>query len=128
MSDLPAIHQALLAALDELEALTARPSFDPTELSGTRYRLSRLSSERRREVEALCDRLLPHVTPEHAAQIKALRSAMIDARIASTGHISTWTLREIEADWPGYCRASNAMRAQMRAQIEREKALLYPTA
>ena len=125
MANLQALHQQLLAMLAELEALTAEPGLDEARLSLGRYRLSRVSGERRRLVDRLCAEMAARATPEQAAELQALRRSTVDTRIASTAHIGTWTPREIAADWQGYCRASALMRARMRSQIAAEKALLY---
>jgi transposase len=126
MADLRILHDELLAALAEMEALTARPTFDESEVSRLRYRLSRVSGERRRLVEQLCLSLAGHVTGAQAERLRAVHASSLDARTASNAHIGAWSIREIAADWEGYCRASAAMRAIMRAQIAAEKAALYP--
>jgi len=126
MADLRVWHDELQAALAEMEALTARPGFDSAELSRVRYRLSRVSGERRKLVALLCDTLSEHATGFQAEQIAALRESNAQARAASTAHIGAWTLQQVTADWEGYCRASAQMRAIMRAQIAAEKAALYP--
>ena len=126
MADLRTLHEDLLTALAQMEALTAQPGFDEAELSRLRYRLSRISGERRRLVEQLCVTLGAQASGAEAARIAALRESNLRARTASTAHIGAWSLRDVIANWPGYCRASAEMRAIMRAQIAAEKAVLYP--
>ena len=126
MADLRILHDELLAALAELEALTARPVMDGAELSRVRYRLSRVSGERRRLIEALCATLAEQATGAQAERLAAVREGNLQARGASTAHIGAWSIGQVAADWEGYCRASAKMRATMRAQIAAEKAVLYP--
>ena len=126
MADLRILHDELLAALAELEAVTARPAFNESELSRLRYRLSRVSGERRRLVERLCATLAEQAIGSQAERLNALRQSNLQARAASNAHIGAWSLREVAADWEGYCRASAQMRAIMRTQIAAEKATLYP--
>ncbi|MET3725672.1 hypothetical protein [Sphingomonas trueperi] len=124
MEDLRRHHAQMLAALDELEQLTQSPSCDDKVVTAVRYRLTRASSARRREVVALCERLIAAGVNDPALQ--ALRDATNISRGTSSSHIGTWTLRRILADWPGYVRASNAMRATLRREVAREVAVLTP--
>ena len=124
MACLRTLHEELLAALAELEGLTSQSGFDEATLSNIRYRLSRISGARRKLVESLCTELIARGEP--AEQLQALRDGNAATRIASTAHIGTWTLQGVVNDWQGYCRASATMRARIRRQIEREKAVLYP--
>lgn len=126
MADLRTLHEELLAAIAEMEALTALPTCNEAELSRLRYRLSRVSGERRRLVELMCMTLAEKATGGEADRLRALRESTLDARGASNSHIGAWNLKQIAADWEGYCRASAKMRAIMRAQIAAEKAALYP--
>jgi transposase len=126
MANLRILHDELLAALSEMEALTGRPSFDESELSRLRYRLSRVSGERRRLVEQLCLSLADHVGGAPAEHLRAVYAGSVEARSASNAHIGAWSIREVASDWEGYRRASAKMRAVMLAQIAAEKAALYP--
>ena len=126
MSELHDLHVQLLLMLDELEALTANPGPDEAALAGLRYRLTRTSGARRRLVDALCVDLKPRLVQDEQAALQALHETNTAAMTASSEHIGTWSLREVVKNWPGYCQASSALRRSMRAQIETEKALLYP--
>jgi hypothetical protein len=124
MEDLRRHHAQMLAALDELEQLTQASDCDDKVVTAVRYRLTRASSARRREVVALCERLLAAGASDPA--LKVLRDATNASRGTSSSHIGTWTLRQVVADWPGYVRASDAMRAALRREVEREVAVLTP--
>jgi hypothetical protein len=124
MEDLRRHHAQMLAALDELAQLTQAPSCDDKIVTAVRYRLTRASSARRREVVALCERLIAAGASDPALQ--ALRDATNVSRGTSSSHIGTWTLRQVMADWAGYVRASNAMRATLRREVAREVAVLAP--
>jgi hypothetical protein len=126
MSELHDLHVQLLQMLDELEELTGRPSPDEAALASVRYRLTRTSSARRRLIDALCIEYKPRLRAEELGALNALHDFNTAAMTASSEHISTWSLREVVKNWQGYCQASFAMRRSMRAQIEAEKAALYP--
>lgn len=126
MSELHDLHAQLLRMLDELEELTGRASPDEAALASVRYRLTRTSSARRRLIDALCVEYKRTVPADEAGPLNALHDINTAAMTASSEHISTWSLREIVKNWQGYCQASLAMRRSMRAQIEVEKAALYP--
>jgi hypothetical protein len=126
MSDLRQLHRDLLEAIDALAELTSRTNPDEAALATVRYRLSRLSGERRRMVEALCVELGPQMTLTDAAALRSLREDTAATRFESSAHVTGWSLRDVVKDWPGYCAASAKMRQSMLQQIEREKQLLYP--
>lgn len=114
----------MLAAIDELEQLTQSPSCDDKAVMAVRYRLTRASSARRREVVALCERLINAGAADPA--LRSLRDSTNLSRATSSSHIGTWTLRQVVADWSGYVRASAVMRASLRREIAREAAVLTP--
>lgn len=124
MEDLRRHHAQMLAALDELALLTQSAVCDDKAVMAVRYRLTRASSARRREVVALCERLIEAGASDPG--LHALRDATNISRAHSSAHIGTWTLREVVADWPGYARASAAMRASLRREVAREVAVLSP--
>ncbi|ATY31252.1 hypothetical protein [Sphingomonas psychrotolerans] len=126
MSELHDLHAQLLQMLDELEELTAQPAPDEAALASLRYRLTRTSSARRRLIDSLCIELRPTLLASEVAPLDVLHGSNTAAMTASSEHISIWSLREIVKNWPGYCQASLALRRSMRAQIEAERAVLYP--
>jgi hypothetical protein len=126
MSELHDLHAQLLQMLDELEELTRRPAPDEAALASVRYRLTRTSSARRRLIDRLCAEYKPTLAGDEAVALNALHETNTAAMTASSEHISIWSLREIVKNWPGYCQASSTMRRSMRAQIDAEKAALYP--
>lgn len=126
MSDIRQLHADLIQAIDALAELTSRTNPDEAALATVRYRLSRLSSERRRIVEALCTDLQRRASPTDASALRALKDDTATARFESSAHVSGWSLRDVMKDWPGYCAASAKIRQTMLDQIEREKRLLYP--
>jgi hypothetical protein len=126
MSELETLHEELIETLGQLAELTAQPQPDEAALGTIRYRLSRTSGARRRLVNSLCTDLEPRVSPANATTLRALRENNMALFNQSTGHVGTWSLRDIVRDWNGYCSASLAMRRAMFAQIEAEKTALYP--
>ncbi|WP_404338798.1 hypothetical protein AB2M62_06925 [Sphingomonas sp. MMS12-HWE2-04] len=126
MSELPALHDDLVATIADLAALTARDAPDEAPLAATRYKLTRLSTARRRAIEMLCAQQISRLPPHEADRLRRFQEEITSQRGTSSRHISEWSPRDIVKNWPGYCAASATMRAAMLAQIDREKALLYP--
>lgn len=124
MEELLRHHAQMLAALDALEQLIRAPTCDEKGVMAIRYRLTRASSARRREVVLLCDRLIAEGRDDPA--LASLRDATNASRSTSSSHIGTWTLRQVAADWPGYVRASALMQASLRREVARERAVLAP--
>lgn len=112
----------MLAALDALEQLVRAPTCDEKAVMAVRYRLTRASSARRREVVRLCEALIAQGAADPA--LSSLREATNASRSASSSHIGTWTLHQVAADWPGYVRASTLMQATLRREIARERSVL----
>lgn len=120
-SELDQMHEDMLSALDELEALTAEPIPNVDKLSAVRWKLSKASGRRLRHLEQ-------HVYPQIrvadeglAKRLQQLREEGAELRAKSTGHVGTWAIAEVLKDWPGYCQASAEMRRTMRERIERER-------
>jgi hypothetical protein len=126
LADLIATNEELIATLDALGELTARPEPDESALAAARLRLSRASGKRRRMVDAACNLLLETASAEDARRVRGLREINAAQLEASTTHIGTWGLRHVMADWPGYCRASASMRQSLRDLVAADRGTLYP--
>lgn len=124
MEELLRHHAQMFSALDALAQLTSVPVCDEKAVMAVRYRLTRASSARRRQVTVLCEHLLAGGCSDPA--VLALRDATHLSRAASSSHIGTWTLQQVAADWPGYVRASARMQATLRRELAREVATLSP--
>ena len=119
-------HAELLGEMARLEAATSAAVPDP-DLAAIRLRLSRASGRRMRLIEQqIIPSLLSRATGGEADSLTRLRADMVAARSHSSRHVAHWSLDAAKADWPGYCEASAEMRVRMRAQIERERAILDP--
>lgn len=126
ISDLRTLHDELVETLGLLAELTSQPSPDEAALGTVRYRLSRISGARRKLVNALCDTLAVTAPAADALRVRELRDANMALFHHSTGHVGSWSLRDIMKDWSGYRAASVGMRRAMFVQIDAEKATLYP--
>ena len=120
------VHAELRLAIAELARETAKSRPDPDRLPAARLHLSRLSGRRRSLIEGAILPTLYDITPEDAREIADLRREATAIMVETSEHIAEWTTRQIAADWPGYQRASAAMRGAMLLRIDREAALLYP--
>ncbi len=126
LTELHQAHEHVLAALADLETLTAAPEPDSAALAGVRWKLSRASSQRRRLVEQACADLLDRASPVEAEGVRTLKQGIGALQSASSRHVGTWTLARVVEDWAGYRAASEEMRARMRERIATEKRVLYP--
>jgi len=120
------VHAELRLAIAELAREAAKSEPDPDRLPATRLKLSRLSGRRRSLIEGEILPSLHELAPEDARKIADLRREATAIMVETSEHIAEWTTRQIVADWPGYQRASAAMRGAMLLRIDREAAVLYP--
>jgi hypothetical protein len=119
-------HAELLGEIARLETATRAAAPGP-ELAAIRLGLSRASGRRFRLVEQqIIPFLQARAAGAEAEGLARLRADMAAARARSSRHVATWSLDAAKKDWRGYCEASAEIRAEMRAQIERERAVLDP--
>jgi hypothetical protein len=119
-------HARLEEALDKLERLCRKPP-DRRCLADARLGLSRASAERTRFLaEDIFPALLAPGNPSVAETVRRLRIDGAHIRATSAEHVASWSLDRAIADWPSYCRASEAMRTTMRARLRQERHALYP--
>lgn len=126
LAELARFHERILCGLDELERLTREAVAPVTLLPAVRLELTRASRGRNALVERVIDRLMLNASGGDRIALSALREEIRNQVFASTGHISTWNMREIGERWSDYCTASRAMRDAMRRRVQHEKDLIYP--
>lgn len=127
LSELRDAHAEIIAWIDELEILTSFESPDRVQLTGVRWRLSQASRRRTDIIEQrVYQALLAVANDRDRDDLLRLKAVGSELRQYSARHTDEWTIERIVDDWPGYCRASFAMRNSMRARIDEEKRLLYP--
>lgn len=120
-------HAEIIAWIDELELLTSFEMPDRVQLTGVRWRLSQASRRRSDIIESNIYRtLLRNADGRERDELLKLKAIGVELRQYSAQHINEWTIEKIVEDWPGYCRASFAMRNSMRARIDEERRILYP--
>lgn len=121
------VHANLLAAIAQLESVTACETVDPARLAGARWRIGRASGERLRLIEnAVYPSLDGRVSQADNGKLEALRQEYAVLRAVSNAHVARWTADKAVADWAGYRRASFAMTGSMRKRVAAEKEVLYP--
>lgn len=123
---LKTVHEEMLAALAELEALTAEAACNEPAIAAARIRLSRASRRRRILSNQAIDQLLGGASPADAARLQGLRNRNTEQLETSAKHIGSWGLRTIREDWPQYCRASHGVRGELHGLIAADRELLYP--
>lgn len=126
LKSLRTLHSDILTQLDVLEAVTAEPQPPMQRLTAVRYNLTRASRGRTVLLEKLYPQLIARASDARRPALEALRIAGKEILMQSAGHISSWTLREVERRWPEYCAASRTMRAAMRRRVAEEQELVYP--
>ena len=125
-AELKAIHEELIAAMDELDRLTADPVPNQTGVAGARARLSRASGKRRALFDMACNYLNKTASPADAQKLRELRDINAAQLEASTGHIGAWGLRQLVENWPEYVRTAAPMRQSMRDLIAADRKILFP--
>lgn len=125
MEKLRAVDEELLASLDVLAGLIARPEFDLATLSGARYRIAKAVAERRKRVTSLFEEF-GHDPLVDSKYLQQMLDANIAMRVRYTTHVGHWAPARIVEGWQGYCRAASSLIVAMRAQIEEQKRVFYP--
>jgi len=126
LARLKIIHEQLLTGIKMLEAVVQQATPDVADLTNARWKLSRASSHRRKFLADHVYPALDHLPPSDSRRLEELRAAGAAMLGESARHIAAWSTEQIVNDWPGYQRASMAVRAAMRSRIAAEKAVLYP--
>jgi hypothetical protein len=125
LAELKAAHDDVLRAIDALADEVARPAPGDA-LPAVRLALSKASRRRRSLLQCAILPALHDLDPENGRAVDGLRRQLADDLVTSSEHVGRWTLAQVQADWLGYRKASDAMRAHMRQRIEAEAALLAP--
>lgn len=126
LEELKRAHDRLLACIDELAALTRDETPDRQRLASVRWKLSKVSGERRKLVEEACDRLAARGGMIEQSRVSTLREANAAMVTVSSRHVRRWSMEQVLADWNGYREASAAIREAMRGRIAQEQRALYP--
>lgn len=126
LAEFKALHEELIAAMDELDRLTAEPEPNQSAVASARSRLSKASGKRRTMFDMATNYLAKTATPADADKIRQLRDLNAAQLQASTAHIGAWGLRQLVADWEGYVRTAAPMRQSMRDLIAADRATLMP--
>lgn len=116
------LHQCIL----EMERLTSRNVAEQVEIAAARYRISRASMSRRAAFTEICQVLRASLADaDRAALFTVIENDRSNSK-SSADHVTRWSADRIRADWPGYCRASKAIRREMLKQVALEVQLLLP--
>ena len=126
LSELQEAHEDLQSAMAAMDGVTREPAANRNEYSSARWRLSQASLKRRTLWARIFEHLRPRAAPRDAEGLKSLHAANLETLRHSAAHVGKWTIETIEADWPGYCEASRAIRWNMKAGMGAEKRVLYP--
>ncbi len=126
LARLKTIHTELLAGIKTLETVVQQSTPDVAGLTNARWKLSRASSHRRKFLAESVYPALDRIPAADSRRLDELRAAGTTLLAESAQHIAAWSTERIVKDWPGYQRASAAVRATMRNRIAAEKAILYP--
>lgn len=126
LAELERAHDELLSAIATMDAVTHKPTAARDQYINARWRISRASLNRRTLWGKIFQHLSPRVNPSDAAALRSLQSANHDTLHRSAAHVGKWTVALIEADWPGYCEASDAIRAKLKDRLDADKRILCP--
>jgi hypothetical protein len=126
LRELQEAHSKLLSAIHDLAQLTSGPMPDVRRITDVRWRVSEASLARRLLWGRIHGFLSECAGADAESDLRELQESDMRLIRASTEHVTKWTADAVVADWPGYCRASETMRAKMIEAMKREKRLLYP--
>jgi hypothetical protein len=116
----------LIESIAHLARATSSSTPVSSEYLAARIRISQAGLARAAAFNCVCDFLRPRVGTAQWTLIAALKAADMGLRLYSAAHAAEWTNERIEADWPGYCLASKAMRMRTGEMIQRGRAVLCP--
>jgi hypothetical protein len=119
-------HAELLSAMAVMDSVTRATLADRNLFSNARWRLSHASFKRRMLWGRIYRRLAPRAGPYQAAALDRIQATDLELIHQSAAHVGKWTTDAVEADWPGYCEASRAIRWKMNAHIGAERRVVYP--
>lgn len=119
-------HAEILAALDEMDILTAQQQPAILRLPAVRLKLTQASRKRTTLLDLAYPTLMSRATSSERAKLKALQMQGAAGLSNSSQHIRTWTVHEVSARWFDYRKASNKMRSAMRLRVREEASLIYP--
>jgi hypothetical protein len=123
---LKAAHVELRTCLDEVEALTTGPLASRPVYCSARFRISNASLKRRATFNFVCNKLSQSATAGEADTIARLRSDDLALIKRSAQHVRDWPAEQIDADWRGYCRASQFIRDLMARELRAVEETLFP--
>ncbi len=127
LTTLQAHHDAVLAAIAELDAMTEGPAPDGDALRAARRRLGDAATALTRCLERqVFPALLDRLPADQAPPIRALQSGATGFRAFASTFVTVWPTAKAIANWQPYCSASRAMLQRARARVAQESALLYP--
>ncbi len=126
LAELKSAHAGLGLAMRVLEGLTGGSLANRDRYAAARWRISQASLGRRTVWGRIYRHLIAGAGPQDAAALNDLQADEMRMLHLSAAHVSRWTMAAIDADWAGYCRASEAVRRQLGDRTETERRLLYP--
>jgi hypothetical protein len=126
LTRLEAAHEHMFLCVRLMEGATRCVSPDIEQLTAARLKISQASFVGRALWHSVHGHLQPKVDQRDAETLRKLTEIDLQLFGQSSGHVSSWTVQAILADWGGYQVASKAIRARIIECIEAEQAALYP--
>lgn len=126
LADLQSAHENLAAAMAGVDRLTRGPLPNRDSYTTVRWRISQASLKRRTHWAKIYQHLIGWVGAEDAAALNELQVTDMQMLQCSAAHVLKWSRDAIDVDWPGYCKASRAIRSQMQSCMDAEIRVLYP--
>jgi hypothetical protein len=124
--DIREAQASLQACFREMEAVLARPEFDPTALTTVRLKLAGLRLTGGPLITKVAAGLAGKVTKDEAAMLAELRSSHQSFLHKATAHAGKWTIDVIASNWLQYRRETRGLMQSWVAKAEREQGFLRP--
>jgi hypothetical protein len=99
---------------------------DTAEFSAFRFRLARANFARTQIAKQACTHLMSVMPIDQTEPLRQLRQSEIEHSQMISDHIGRWTPNAVQADWRGYCDATQKVVARVRELVSIEQGLLVP--
>ena len=127
LESLSALHDAILTAAAESEALAKAAEPDGARVAHVRHMIARFSNARAKLLEGIIyPSLLKNLSGADTAKVQRLREERLQGISETARHVAEWGPQRIASEWREYQQEYPKRLAGLRLRVRAEKAILYP--
>ena len=126
LKELQQLHAIMDHCIEAIPEVVNQPNPDRNRIVDMRWRFAQARASRHFLVERICAHLGLDADPAVAEAIASVRDANRKILVGSAWLISQWTLDRVCNHWNEYRSEMTNVRSRWRANVEKEKAVLYP--